>query len=368
MLLALRIWAWIPDALEEHYVHGVGASLTVTLGNLTGQVPFSVAEWMVLGFVALVSGIVLQALVPVAQRRRHLRRAFLQVLTRLVPLVTWILVAFYAMWGLCYARQPALERMKWHEPRADHPTANLELAMLANDLVDRTNEVYRFIHLSDDAGHITAAPDLDLLEAAIETGWHNAVDAMGLDPAVARYRGPSKPLGASPLFSAMRISGVYFPFTAEANLNMETPWWQLPHTMAHEKAHQRGFASEDEANFFGFAACLHSPSPWARYAGLLFAQRRLQVALLDSEPAVVIALIDRRLPGVQRDVSEANAFWAGHQGRVSDMSSTLNDAYLRANRVEGGIDSYGLSTRLILAFARSQRLELAEPIPLDSPR
>ena len=43
----------------------------------------------------------------------------------------------------------------------------------------------------------------------------------------------------------------------------------------------------------------------------------------------------------------------------------INDAYLRANRVRGGIESYALSTELILAYAKARDLTL--PAAPDAP-
>lgn len=58
----------------------------------------------------------------------------------------------------------------------------------------------------------------------------------------------------STALSAMDFTGFYFPFTGEANLNIDSPACYLPSTIAHEMAHQRGIASEQECNFIAIAA------------------------------------------------------------------------------------------------------------------
>ena len=63
------------------------------------------------------------------------------------------------------------------------------------------------------------------------------------------------------------ISGVYSYFTGEANLNVNFPDYMLPYTAAHELAHQRGIAREDEANFMAFLVCIESDDPYIRYSG-----------------------------------------------------------------------------------------------------
>ena len=53
----------------------------------------------------------------------------------------------------------------------------------------------------------------------------------------------------SRIMSQLRITGVFFPFTFEANVNVDIPQYQVPSTMLHELVHLRGFMREDEANF-----------------------------------------------------------------------------------------------------------------------
>jgi len=43
-----------------------------------------------------------------------------------------------------------------------------------------------------------------------------------------------------------------FPFTFEANVNVDIPPYQIPSTMLHELSHLRGFMREDEANFISY--------------------------------------------------------------------------------------------------------------------
>ena len=65
------------------------------------------------------------------------------------------------------------------------------------------------------------------------------------------------------------ITGVYTFFTGESNLNVNMPDYTLPFTAAHEFAHQRGVAREDEANFIAYIACINSDDPYIKYSGAL---------------------------------------------------------------------------------------------------
>ena len=84
--------------------------------------------------------------------------------------------------------------------------------------------------------------------------------------------------------SRLGLSGFYMPFTGEPNFNDAQPDFDLPYVIAHEKAHQRGFAREDEANFIAFLVCVNSTDPYLRYSGYLNALRVVG-AFVSSDPA-----------------------------------------------------------------------------------
>ena len=67
--------------------------------------------------------------------------------------------------------------------------------------------------------------------------------------------------------SYLGIGGIFIPFTCEANVNATLPDWEIPFTAAHELAHQRGFAREEEANYVGYLACRAHPDRDFQYSG-----------------------------------------------------------------------------------------------------
>jgi Protein of unknown function (DUF3810) len=353
LVLAEIVWARFPWSVEGGYVSGAGPVAQYLLTLLTGWVPLSVAECVEILAIGVAVAWVGRTLLSVA--RGPARRELLLD----AALTAWIAVGgvgclFYALWGLSYARPGADQRLGWADPgRPLAPISTAELAAVADALVDRTNEAYLVLHGWPDNGSPSAPPHgVRAVDRAIDRGYQRLVAMEGLDPSVAAPRGPSKLLGSSVLFSYLGIGGFYFPFTGEANVNALQPEWQMAHTIAHEKAHQRFVASEDEANFFGFLAGAHSEDPFADYGAWLFAQRQVLFALGERDPLGAISAIDRRLPGVQRDVDFSRQFWLSYQGPAAQVGQAVNDRYLRFNGVTGGISSYSRSLTLIVEWLR----------------
>lgn len=96
--------------------------------------------------------------------------------------------------------------------------------------------------------------------------------------------GRVKPFGCSRALSVLRFTGFYFPFTGEANVNMDSPVAYLPATVCHEMAHQRGIVSEQECSFLGILAATRCKDPAYRYAGWLEGYVRLSNSLYSIDP------------------------------------------------------------------------------------
>jgi len=64
---------------------------------------------------------------------------------------------------------------------------------------------------------------------------------------------------------------------------------------------------------------------------------------------------------VQRDVDDLNAYCEVARGTAGRMTRAMNDAYLKTNRVEGGVEAYGGSVELLMRFARERGGTLATP-------
>jgi hypothetical protein len=347
-----------PDLVEAVYGRSVGPAIGWALSRVTGVVPFSVGEVLILGLAAWVLWHGIAGVTAAARRRRSWKNLLLGGLLTAGQLTGIIVALFYVLWGFQYSRPRLEARLGW--PAGTEAPADV-LAELAEEMVGATNAAYAELHHGTDSGEPTRFADRAAMEAALEEGWRRAAEATGLDEAVGRrsYGPVKRPLILSRGLDWLGISGFYLPFTGEANVNRGIPDVSYPHTAAHEKSHQRGLNPEDEANFFGYLAAVSAPDPVARYSAYLFAQRQLLAALWIPDEERTRELIDQRLPGVQRDVDAIRAYWARFEGPVRDASRQTNDAFLRTNRVEGGVHAYARSVELMVAWARKRGGRLA---------
>ena len=134
------------------------------------------------------------------------------------------------------------------------------------------------------------------------------------------------------------------PFFLEVLVNRSLLPFERPVVLAHEWGHLAGYASEAEANLFGWLVCLQGP-PAAEYS----ARIALLWDLAGELPADrVPVLLGGLAPGVRSDLHAIAERVSRTTPVVREVSWQVYDRYLKANRVEQGVRNYGLGLRLIL--------------------
>lgn len=250
------------------------------------------------------------------------------------------LLGFQLIWGLNYSRLPLIKSLHFQEKL---PT-QADLETLSQQLICQTNQNFNLTQVTSTFPSGSRMPfSRQELYRELETVYQQQT---WLGSAAPGGFGPPKPVWASGWMSRCGISGVYFPFTGEANYNALIPDCELPFTMAHEMAHQRGLAFEDEANFMAFLICTRSKNPYCQYSGYLLGALYVLSSLTNPSQDLMTCFE----PGPKSDLTAMFAFWAHYQGSLSDLSKIINDTYLKMNGVTAGVENYGQVTLLIFAY------------------
>jgi hypothetical protein len=147
------------------------------------------------------------------------------------------------------------------------------------------------------------------------------------------------------------ISGVYTYYTGEANLNINFPDYSLPYTAAHELSHQRGVAREDEANFMAFLVCIESENKYIRYSGYLNMFEYVFNALYSADEDAYYKLLDTVDFRIRYEMIAYNDFFDKYRKSVaSEVSSVVNDTFLKSQGQKDGTQSYGRVVDLAVAY------------------
>ncbi len=161
-----------------------------------------------------------------------------------------------------------------------------------------------------------------------------------------------KPVKNSIVMSYLRITGVFFPFTFEANVNVHIPPYQIPAVMLHELVHLRGFMREDEANFISYLACINSGYDDFYYSGTMLALTYSMNALYMEDYDEFVRLYHLYSEDVRRDLEYSKNYWKKFETKIAEVSNKVNDTYLKINNQKDGVKSYGRMVDLLLAYYR----------------
>lgn len=346
--LVFRVLLSFPDAAEVLVGAGPLPWLARFLSRLTGTVPVSLVELVVVGVVARQIGGAVAGIRQVRLGLDRWARTLLRGGLRVAQDVAILVVLFYGLWGFQYAR-PGLAGQLGLDAAGQLEAGELESLSVA--AVQATNGAYLTLHGSEDAGAPTATPAVRSLVPALEEGWSRVRAEFELPHRLEQRHGAPKPLLATPVLKRMGVRGIFIPYTGEAVVPRDLPGVQMGTTLAHEMAHQRGITAEADANVLAFLVASRAPDPRLRYAAHRFLEGQLVAALARDCLPCAEEVIRERLPGVRRDLAHAAEYWSAARGPVRDAATRANHAMLRSHGIAEGTASYGGSTWILAALA-----------------
>ena len=325
----------------NRWVFGVVAPVERFLGRLWSCVPVSVAE--VLVAVLLVFGLFLVLSGVVVLVRKRQLRPLLRRVAAVAVVCLWLLAGLDWMWNAVYYADGFAKRANL----TVQPYTVEELSAVTGVFLRKASALAARMS-RDEQGRFSVSR-----EECIRRGV-TVYEGIGAAFDFLEGKGvPVKPLLCSKLQSRLGFTGIYFPFTGEANVNVDAPTCLLPATIAHEMAHQRMIAPEEEANFVGIAACLTSGDEVFEYSGYLMGLIHLSNALYRVAPEVWAALWVESSVELRQDWQENNAYWAVRQSSVEQAAEQAYDSYLKGNDQDLGVRSYGACVDLLVTWMRT---------------
>lgn len=317
---------------------------------LTGWMPFSLAEWLLYAFVlAVIAALVLWVLHIIngkGRRGKIAARGLLDILC----LLGIVLFLFVFGCGGNYYRATYAEL----SGLSAETTTVEDLQGLCASLAERANGLREALSECEDESGVFSLP-----YSMADLGEHAraAMEKLGQEEEALAgpYPKPKRVLWSRGM-SRFGITGVFFPFTAEANVNVDTAEYSIGAAMCHELSHFAGFMREDEANYLAYRACTRSGDAILDYSGTVLALIYSGNALYRADPAAYRAVRLTYCDGLCRDIASEAAYWDAFEDTATqEMGERMNDAYLKANQQSAGIESYGEMVDLLLAEYLSQK-------------
>ena len=309
------------------------------LGVLSARVSFSVAELLIVTAAVGVLLYLLFCVESVLRRGRFFRQLYRLILT-LLCLVLLVYAGFSVLWGVYFYGDDFMAQSGLKAESISTEQLRTVTAFFAALLNETAEQVER-----DESG--TCALDRNaILERSDDLYEALEQDFPCLEGPPLRAKG----VKLSHLLSYLDFTGFFFPFTGEANVNTDFPSALFPATVAHELAHQRGVAKEQEANFVAVLVCLRNDLPDYTYSAALMAYTYLGNALAGADRAAWEEIYAGLPEAALRDLQVSRSYWERFETPVQTVSNTVYENFLYSYDQELGLRSYGACVDLLVNY------------------
>lgn len=344
--LALQFWASHNSAqVEMTYSRQIYPIIASIFSTLFGLVPISAAE-------------ILLVLVAVVILCRFIFR--LSRLHKTGPITLWYgflrflafcsaLFFIFTLWQLNYHRLPLAQNLHY---KTGIPTQT-ELVALTTQEVNTINALCPQISWNSQ-GHSYEAGGFSGIRNRINDAY-GRISASEIPTNAILPHAPAYPKAILPsgLLAHFGIQGIYVPFTFEPTVDTGYPMFMWPFDAAHESAHLKGFAREEEANYWAYLATCASPDIYFQYSGHMNALLYLVNALSPTDLSDVSTQLARLDGRAKADINAYNAYVAKNTGNLSLTANKINDSYLKAQG-QSGVVSYNAFVDLLCDRYRTQ--------------
>lgn len=343
----------IPD-LAEFWARYPSHWIRFVLAKITTWIPFSVAEWFVFSSPLLAVGYFVFS--GKSLKKNDTAQNYHRWLNPLLCGLMTIVVLFCTAIGPCYFRHSLADNLGLKDEEVSPEQLKKTAEIVSGELKKLEGKIS---YLSDGSSIRPYGYDemIDRILASYDDFCADEKHSF-----IRTFSSSPKRLASSKIFTYTHISGVYSFITGEANINLNYPDFIRPFTVAHELAHQRGIAKEEEANMIAFLICINSSDDYIRYSGYTAMLQYLMDALHAADQKLESAAYAEFIPMTYRQEMKAYSefFRPYAQSTASKVVSAVNSTYLNSQGEKKGTASYGLVVDLAVAYYSNTNINTQE--------
>ena len=321
--------------------------LVSVLAPIFGIVPFSVVELLlyllILSCIFLI-GRFLILFIRNWIRKKSNKRMVLNYISGFFLLVSVLFFGYMVNCGINYHRD-SFSKSSGIELE---PYTMEELVQICKKMTEDVNHYAKLV-TRDASGVMILTEDIQKIAR------ESMKNLAKLYPELEGYYPQPKKLLFPWILSVQQVSGIYSPFTIEANYNSGMVDYNIPFTACHELSHLRGFMQEQEANFIAYLACENSDCVEFQYSRSMLGWIYCLNELYEEDYDVWYEIRVQLDSVVEADLKANREFWAKYESKISQAADAWNDTYLKVNGQEEGIKSYDRMVNLLIDYHREQK-------------
>ena len=336
----VKVLANFPQFIETYYSNGLYQFTSKALRYAFGWLPFSIGDLLY-----TVAGIYIIRWFILNRKRvvKDTKAWLIDVLSA----VSVVYFAFHMFWGLNYYRLPLHKSLN-----IDNTYNTEELVKVTEQLIEKSNALQLKIGKIDSL-KITIPYSKNELLSRSNNGYSELAKTY---PSLAHTPSSTKRSLYSLPLTYMGFSGYLNPFTNEAQIDGLIPLYQYPTTACHEKAHQIGYAAENETNFIGCLAAIHNDDVYFQYSGYIFALKYCLNEVYKRDKEIHKSLASKINKGILLQYRESYEFWSAYENPLEPLFKIFYGNFLKANNQSKGIESYSYVVALLVNYFENRSL------------
>ena len=341
--LVLFIIVNCSTSFADFFNYYMTAPFRAFITTMTSWIPFSLAEMAIISIPLWATVLIVYAI----KESKKGTKSAVKYLCGIISALCVIFMTFVWTYSSGYHTTTIDKKLEIDREKI----SATELYETANWLTDNINALAPKILYGEDGASI-----MNYSYKEMSSKICDAYDTFTAEyPILVNFDSKIKPIVLSEPFTYTHISGVYSFMTGESNVNVNYPDFIVASTSAHELAHQRGIAREDEANFVAFMVCISSDDPYLQYSGYLDVYSEVMNALYSADKELYSAVASRLCTEAKRErISYSKFFEKYAHSKTSEISNSINNSFLQANGQEQGTKSYGMVTDLTVAYYKAK--------------
>ncbi len=343
-LLVLSVVAYIIICLStpfaDFFNKYVSGALRFILAQITSIIPFSIAEALIL----LIPVILFLIIRYVWKYRCNTRRSTIVTVVCILSVASLFVSGFVLIFSAGYRTTELDEKLGIETA----PVGKYDLYNSSVFLAEEINKLAPEIDY-DSEGFSVMPYSMSEMNSKLLDAYDKFCEK---NKFINNFPSRLKPVLLSEGMSYSHITGVYTFFTGESNLNVGFPDYTIPYTAAHELAHQRGIAREDEANMMAFLVCMESDDIYIRYCAYVNMYEYVANALYKADKELFKKADANLAREVYNEQIAYSKFFKKYSKSVSSqISGTVNDIYLQSQGTVGK-KSYGMVVDITVAYLK----------------
>lgn len=326
LLFALVFAVSKMPSLAEWYVKNIYPLIAIALSFFSALFPFSLFDiFTVIAIIAFITLIFLMIF-----RKVKWSKGLYIIAYSILLLIAY----FYFSWGFSYFRKDFYKRCDIQ--KLEYNEENFK-SFVSNFIADANSSYINFDNFDKNDINSKIEQQYKKLQNVLKIKYPNG------------KRKPKRMLYES-FHTKTGVSGYFGPFFNEIHVNTFVSDFEYPFTLAHEKAHQFGIASEAECNLFAFIVCATCDDAQLRYSAYISTIGYVLNNYYRIFPADYRNMLESIDSRIIEDVQTMSKRWAEARSRtLSNAHKVVYDTYLKTNNITSGVENYSEVVSLLIS-------------------